>query len=211
MRRVAASLLGLALPAVASAAVSFYADKPLPVRSGVTSASRIEPRFGRVAASLAGKPTQVRCWSPLDWARINGDLLAHGGADESLDHVAGFYWPDTRRVHLDPTACAGLVDLTYRRRHPSAGFTLDRIALGIETLAHESMHRRGFGSEAVAECYAVQLAYRTATALGSGRTFGSRVAARVWERYPNHPARYLSAECRDGGKLDLSPNRRSWP
>lgn len=211
MRHVAAVALVLALPAAAAAALSFYADKPLPVRGGPTAVSRIEPRFGRVASSLSGKPTQVRCWSSLDWARINGDLLAHGGAHESLDHVAGFYSPATGRVHLDPTACAGLVDLTYRKLRPAGGRALVRIALGVDTVAHESMHRRGYRGEAVTECYAVQHVYEAATELGAGTSYAAVVARQAWAAYPAHPARYLSAECRNGGSLDLAPQRSSWP
>jgi hypothetical protein len=201
----------LALPALAYARSSFYADKPLPTRAGVTGVSRIEPRFGRVASSLAGKPAHVRCWSALDWARINGDLLAHGGARESLDYVSGFYWPPTGRIHLDPTACGGLVDLAYRGLRPDRGRAFVRIALAVDTLAHESMHRRGFVNEAVTECYAVQLNYRTATLLGASSSYASRVAQQSWAAYPLHPPAYLSTECRNGGKLDLSPQRSTWP
>jgi hypothetical protein len=202
----------LALPSAAYAAQStFYADKPLPTRGGAIASSRIEPRFGRVASSLAAKASQVRCWSSLDWARINGDLLAHGGAGESLDFVSGFYWPSTGRIHLDPTACAGLVDLAYRRVRPTSGRPFVRIALGVDTLAHESMHRRGFDSEAVAECYAVQLAYGTAKSLGASPSYATRIARQAWASYPAHPLQYLSGECRDGGKLDLNRRRSSWP
>lgn len=212
MRRFAVVVVCvLALPALAYARSSFYADKPLPTRDGVTSASRIEPRFGRVASSLAGKPAQVRCWSPLDWARINGDLLSHGGAGESLDYVSGFYWPPSGRIHLDPTACAGLVDLAYRAVRPDRGRAFVRIALGVDTLAHESMHRRGFRNEAVTECYAVQLVYKTAKALGATSAYAALVSRQAWAAYPAHPAAYLSDECRNGGKLDLSPKRSTWP
>jgi hypothetical protein len=211
VRRLVACLCVLAVPTSAYAGVSFYADKPLPMRGGATSASRIEPRFGRVASSLAGKPAQVRCWSALDWARINGELLELGGAGESLDFVSGFYWPRNGRIHLDPTACAGLVDLAYLHRRPTSGRPFARIALGVDTLAHESMHRRGFRTEAVAECYAVQLAYSTATALGADRSYASRIARQAWATYRAHPGEYLSGECRDGGKLDLNPRRSSWP
>ena len=212
MRRLAVVVVcALALPALAYARSSFYADKPLPTRDGVTSISRVEPHFGRVATSLAGKPAQVRCWSPLDWARINGDLIAHGGVRESLDYVSGFYWPTNGRIHLDPTACAGLVDLTYRGLRPDRGRVLVRIALAVDTLAHESMHRRGFVNEAVTECYAVQLNYRTATLLGASSSYAYRVAQQSWAAYPLHPPAYLSTECRNGGKLDLSPKRSTWP
>ena len=212
MRRLGVVVVSvLALPALAQARSSFYHDKPLPTRSGATSVSRIEPRFGRVASSLAAKTSQVRCWSAQDWARINGDMLAHGGVGESLDYVSGFYRPDTGRIHLDPTACAGLVDLTYRSPRPEQSRAFVRIALGIDTLAHESMHRRGFRGEAVAECYAVQLVYKTAKALGASSTYAALVSRQAWAAYPAHPAPYLSPECRNGGKLDLSPNRSTWP
>ncbi|MDX6518258.1 MAG: hypothetical protein QOF50_1104, partial [Gaiellaceae bacterium] len=50
MRRLAVVLVcALALPALAYARSSFYGDKPLPTRDGLTSVSRVEPRFGRVA------------------------------------------------------------------------------------------------------------------------------------------------------------------
>jgi len=73
------------------------------------------------------------------------------------------------------------------------------------------MHRRGFRSEAIAECYAVQLDYRTATLLGASSAYASLVARQSWAEYPAHPAEYLSSECRNGGKLDLSPQRSTWP
>jgi hypothetical protein len=211
VRGLVVTLAVVLVAPAAFAASSFYGDKPLPRRGGPVSISRIEPRFSSVAASLAGKPAEVRCWSKTDWARINGELIAQGRG-ESLDHVAGFYPGRGPRIHLEPSACAGLGALTYLRHRPAAGLERVEIALGLDTLAHESMHLRGFRNEAVTECYAVQLVYGTATKLGAPARYAGSLSRFVWtDLYRAHPAQYLSPECRNGGKLDLSPKRNSFP
>ena len=206
------SLLALCLPLAAGARTSLYEDRELPLGLGVTNASRIEPFFGRVAASLADKSGQLRCWSAPDWARINGEFISMGGSEENLDYVSGFYRPTTNRIHLGPTACSGLVQLHYQHRHPSSGRAEGKIALAVVTLAHESMHMRGFLNEATAECYAEQLVASTAHKLGASWAYGQRLEALSWEQiYPNHPSQYLSDECRDGGKLDLNAKSHVFP
>ena len=80
------------------------------------------------------------------------------------------------------------------------------------TLAHESMHMRGFLNEATAECYAEQLVASTAHKLGASWAYGQRLEALSWEQiYPNHPSQYLSDECRDGGTLDLNAKSHVFP
>jgi hypothetical protein len=205
-------LIGLLLLAFAPAAVAagrFYEDKPLPKRSGVTAASRVEPRFSSVATSLAGKASQVRCWSKADWARINGEHLAAG---DTLDFVGGFYRVSGgTHIQLEPSICGFLVDLVYRHRRPT-GLGAARLALALDTLAHESMHRRGFVDEAVTECYAVQLVYRTAQELGVSAGYAATLHALNWRvNYAAHPSQYHSSDCRDGGRLDLNPGSKRWP
>lgn len=209
MRTALTMLLVLCLVPAALAAPRRYEDRPLPTRSGVTSVSRVEPRFGAVATSLAGKRTEVRCWSKADWARINGEALAEG---DSLDYVGGFYLPPGFRIHLAPSICAGLVDLAYRGRRPTDVRSQAKLALAVDTLAHESVHRRGFLDEATTECYAVQLVYRTARALGVPSAYAASLARLNWRvNYPAHPPQYLSGECRNGGRLDLDRSRAAFP
>jgi hypothetical protein len=204
-------LLALAFPLVGSGS-NRYEDRALPLGLGVTSGSRIEPTFGAVAAALASRSGEVRCWSARDWGRINGEFITYGDGTENLDYVSGFYRPSTVRIHLAPLACAGLVDLRYRHLHPASGKVEGRIALAVATLAHESMHMRGFLNEATAECYAQQLVASTAHKLGASLAYGRRLQELSWtELYPNHPDEYLSAECRDGGKLDLNARSHVFP
>jgi hypothetical protein len=204
--------LALGLPLVATARTGRYEDKPLAPGIGVLSASRIEPNFGKVASSLASKHGEVRCWSALDWARINGEFIAEGGAGENLNYVSGFYRPTTNKIHLGPTVCSGLVALRYQHKQPDGGRAMGKIALAVVTLAHESMHMRGFMAEATAECYAEQLVSSTARKLGASASYAARLEALSWEKiYPNHPPQYLSDECRDGGSLDLNANSTIFP
>jgi hypothetical protein len=47
------------------------------VIAGATRASRVEPRFGRLASALAGKPLQVRGWSRGEWAHLMQEKRAY--------------------------------------------------------------------------------------------------------------------------------------
>jgi hypothetical protein len=200
------------VPLVDASAAGQYEDRTLPVEFGITSASRVEPNFGRIASSLAAHKGELRCWSSTDWARINGEFITEGDGSENLNYVSGFYQPRTNRIHLGPTVCQGLVELRYKHLRPTYGKAEGRVALAVVTLAHESMHMRGFLSESTAECYAEQLVASTAHKLGASWAYGQRLEALSWEKiYPNHPPQYLSDECRDGGKLDLNPKSNVFP
>jgi hypothetical protein len=205
-------LLTLSLPLAGAVASARYEDKPLPAGLGPTGDSRVEPTFGAVASALADRPGEVRCWSRTDWARINGEFVTQGDGTENLNYVSGFYRPGTGRIHLAPIACVGLVALHYKHAQPTSGKLEGTIALGVETLAHESMHMRGFPKESTAECYAEQLVAATARKLGAPPGYATRLQALSWAViYPSHPARYLSPECRDGGKLDLNARSHAFP
>ncbi|MDX6513030.1 MAG: hypothetical protein QOE36_2534 [Gaiellaceae bacterium] len=208
MRALLTGLILLALAPAALAATGAFEDRSLPRRSGVSSASRIEPRFSTVAASLSGKRSEVRCWSKADWARINGEHIASG---DNLDYVGGFYRPPGTHVQLEPSICADLVALVYRHLRPTGAAAVP-LALAVDTLAHESMHRRGFVNEATTECYAVQLVYRTARELGIPTGYAATLHALNWRvGYPAHPSQYHSPQCRNGGRLDLNPSSSRWP
>ena len=125
---------------------------------------------------------------------------------------------------LDPGVCA---DLAAFRAHPSAYDTAactsnaclnedaDTVE-AIQTISHESYHVLGWQSEATAECYGMQSIWYTANRLGASVVLAQRLAQFYWkELYPlrrtsSHPE-YWSADCRDGGKLDLRPASHGWP
>ena len=79
-----------------------------------------------------------------------------------------------------------------------------------------SYHVLGWQSEAAAECYGMQSLWYTANRLGASVALSQELASWYWvhvyplRRTSSHPE-YWSAECRDGGKLDLRPATHGWP
>src|SRR5207237_1218081 len=146
---------------------SLSSHRPLPVRSGHTLASRIEPRLGRIATELAGRPTEARCWSPRDWDVVVHELHAFYG--EAADReLAGFAEPAisrSARIHLAPYVCSEL-----SLAHPS--LTVD-LSFAVDVIAHESQHIFSpNGSEADTECASMQRIPRAASLLGYSPKLG---------------------------------------
>jgi hypothetical protein len=176
--------------------------RPLPAIAGPSSRSRIEPRLGQVVAQLTGKPSEVRCWSSTDWEALT----------EAWPHVEleGYARGDAR-IHLINSVCAPLVGL-YRGRVPEGAKGRLDLAWAVNVLVHESEHRAGAGDEAVAQCYAMQKLARAASALGASRRLARSLASLMWsDLYEAMPGAYRSAQCQDGGRLDLHPATSRWP
>lgn len=184
--------------------------RSLPVVAGDVAESRVEPRFSRVASSLAGKDVEVRCWSHSDWTRLLREEKAY--TERRIDeNTLGFAGIGGDRASLAPSVCDSLVELVYRHARPAGATAAFRLAAAVVTLAHEPQHSKGVVSEARAECYAIQRAALTARRLGVPASYSARLARIYWERYDGELPTYRSRECRDGGALDLDPARSDWP
>lgn len=84
----------------------------------------------------------------------------------------------------------------------------------LQTIAHESVHLSGVEDEAVAECYGMQMLAWVAWKLGAPDALAREMATDYWREYylaerPGTP--YFDEGCRDGGVLDLAPDRAGWP
>ena len=79
------------------------------------------------------------------------------------------------------------------------------------TLAHESMHLRGWADEAVAQCYGIQEVAYTVEQLGGTVAEGKGVASFMLAVQGGMPEEYQSGECRPGGQLDLHPETDDFP
>jgi hypothetical protein len=184
--------------------------RSLPVIAGDSARSRIEPRFGRVGSWLAGKPVEVRCWSPADWIRLLREEKAY--TKHRIDEdTLGFAGIDGRRANLAPDVCDALVDLAYTGARPESALARFPLAAAVVTLAHEPQHSKGVAVEAQAECYAIQAAPATARRLGVDPAYARSLAAVYWDHYGEELAVYRSRECRDGGAYDLHPRSSDWP
>lgn len=85
-------------------------------------------------------------------------------------------------------------------------------AQALLVLLHEAWHMQGQMDEAVTECYALQTVPRVAEELGASPAEAAAAARFDLARVdPRLPGEYRSAECRDGGRLDLRPGGTAWP
>ncbi len=182
-------------------------SQSLPVRTGVTDVSRVEPNFGRVASAVAGQAVRVRCWSAHDWPRIEDEAHAHHNV--SIDY-AGFAWYLEQATDLAPEVCRPLALLRYGH-HPPAD---TRLAFAVGVLAHEASHLVPAYEdvESKAECFGMQRIRQTARLLGASAAESNQLASIYWHRiYPDDAPGYTSADCHNGSQLDLHPGNAVWP
>jgi hypothetical protein len=158
---------------------------------------RAAARFADEASRIAAKPVTIRC-------------------DESGRHVGVVQHADgAARVggsvaYLTPERCLDLYRLAFEGDAGSS-----RTGRALAVLAHEAWHLRGVADEGTVECYALQ------SGVGLGRRFGlsEETARRLMRqqlaenllRGRSSPEYRIPSECRDGGRLDLSPSVPGFP
>jgi hypothetical protein len=180
----------------------------LPTIRGRVERSHKDPELSKAAAvfgkRITGRwsPRAVLCWNELDWSALTGP---------KYEIVAGFVeYRSPRQVHLSPDICKRLELVRYKRPRPAATvFT----AFSMLVFTHEVVHTLGVGNEAAATCFGLQLSGFMSRAMGTNEAFATRLEALLigWYRKSNLAPGYWSAECRDGGRLDLLPEERGWP
>jgi hypothetical protein len=174
---------------------------------------RLEHRLAEVAGTIAGRRVAVHCQGLVGEAF---DVSSEAGM---VDFDAQGRPAD--RTVLKRSVCRALArfphdvgtsafecmvrDLPCPRR-------IEEEAFSVHVLAHESWHLRGFQDEATAECLALQTTADVAGRLGADFLHGAAVARFALEHvYPRMPDDYRSADCHDGGRLDLRPSLTAWP
>lgn len=204
-----------------------------------TTAIPFEAQATAVASSTVGRPVSVECVGAASWHAL-GHRLGFDPAiswavttfhwDSELVGPA----PD-RAARFSPRACrfgasfwldrSDYVAKTCRAAQQRArktglftlrdGATCDLWAsrmTAVHVLGHESVHLRGVHEESPADCVAVQIDAWVAMALGADEVFARSMAREYWKDFHLPLAgMYQSAECRDGGRLDLFPDSAGWP
>jgi hypothetical protein len=204
-------VLVLALTLVAPAAAIVYparsSDGPLLARAA-TAEERVAQS---VAERLTRRPAVARCTARNLAA---GELGITPFVNEK---PAGYFLisPETCKVLVAFRAAPSAFDPDACRDAPCVR-AAGRAALALQTVTHESYHLLGYRNEATTECYGLQSLWYSAVRLGASTRQAEALAALyATAMYPNrrtgsHPE-YWSAECRDGGKLDLRPGSHAWP
>jgi hypothetical protein len=86
---------------------------------------------------------------------------------------------------------------------------------GWQTLIHEGTHLAGVMNEAETDCFAMQNLPWFTWKMGIEESQAREIGVDYWNLFyvPYRPQTpdYFSAECRDGGALDLSPGSHDWP
>ena len=160
---------------------------------------QLEDRLDTAASALVGAPVQVHC-------QTAGKQFIDTGVE--LGYVR--YGPDgvpERETLIKRRQCRDLAHyLGSSRERPS-----EAEVVAVHVLTHEAMHMSGVTDEARAECLAVQSDARTARLLGASPEAATRLARFYWGVvYPRMPERYVSAECRAGGELDVFSPDAPW-
>jgi hypothetical protein len=176
-----------------------------------------------VASDVAGRRVHVQCqslWNALidvdgrlgDVPFPNGLAADHthltrrmcgqlerfrsGSARSSLDCLATIDWSRYHQDYELARACS---------------LRANRTAEALMTLAHESMHLRGWADEAAAQCYGLQELPYVTQQLGGSPEQARAVTAFMLAMQGGMPSEYQSGECRTGGALDLRPETPGFP
>jgi hypothetical protein len=200
-----------ALTVAAPAAAVVYPARPWDAPLLARAATPDERIAEAVAQRLTRRPAVVRCAN----AHLQpGELGITPFVD---DRPMGYFIMAPRTCTLlaefrndpaayDPRACTDSECLQ----------SIGDVVQALETISHESYHLLGYRNEATTECYGMQSLWYSAVKLGATPELGETLAALyATQMYPSrrtgaHPE-YWSAQCRDGGKLDLRPASHAWP
>jgi hypothetical protein len=169
---------------------------------------RQQGRLAAVASELAGRHVSVHCPGFL-----SGLVDTHGEPGRVQFDESG---RPADHTELSPDTCKSLrhldrVDFTCIDRD-DCGYAQFKAAWAAHTLAHEAFHLRGFQDEGVTECYALQNTAFVAERLGVTSELAKQVQQWLYrDGYPNEPEDYHSANCYDGGPLDLRRDSPVFP
>lgn len=181
----------LLVVALLAAAVAFVGFR-------LTEKRADERRLAAIAREIAHRDVSIRCQGRV------GELV-----DVNAEYGSVQFGRDGQArgpARLDRAVCAALVRLADGDDVP-----LERAALAVEALAHESYHLAGVRDEAATQCYGIQAMRFVAARLGVPADVGQTYVEAATARYPTLPEAYRSVECREGGALDLHPERGVFP
>ncbi len=164
--------------------------------SGDTRAEAVA-RFSEEASRIAEKPVTIRCDESRDYVGL-------------IQHADGVAAVGGDRAYLTPERCLDLYRLAFKGE-----VTSSQTARALAVLAHEAWHLRGVADEGTTECYALQSGVDLGRHLGlSEDTARQMMRQQLVEnalRGAGSSEYVVSAECRDGGRLDLGPGDSRFP
>ena len=220
----------LLLALLVAAGASAGNERTAPWSGGVNRVTPLEHTLSEVAESLAGVGASVRCSSPIAWRALGARHDFDTAVAWALTPLSGEPGAATPVGYssLAPRTCRLLerfTDAPVERgtricRHGTADGSAalgecddwGAMLVAVHVLGHESIHLAGVVDEATADCLAVQLDALVALQLGANAGFARTLARDYWAQYyPAQAPTYRSAQCRNGGALDLFRDDGGWP
>ena len=163
-----------------------------------------------IARSSVGASPEVYCWQPEAWGPFAEQYaIVRGGEEASLKGIAD---PARNRIDLDPGVCAALGRYLQRERPSPVTYQNFELAEALVVLTHEAEHLKAPSApETAVECFAMQRV-RPLVREAWDSSFANEIALHAWEiRYRELPRPFRTAECRNGGHLDVNPASNAWP
>jgi len=153
--------------------------------------------FSTEASRIAGHAVTIRCDE-------GGNVVG------AVQHADGVAQVGGTLAYLTPERCNSLYRLAFEDEVKSS-----QTGRAIAVLAHESWHLHGIRAESTTECYALQSGVGLGRRLGlAGSTAHQLMRQQLAENalHAEGSADYLvTAECRDGGALDLDRGSSEFP
>jgi hypothetical protein len=163
----------------------------------VETRTKAQDRFSQEASTIAEKPVRVRC----------DESGAYVGA---VQHADGIATVGGDLAYLTPERCLDLYRLAFEGE-----VTSSQTARAIAVLAHEAWHLHGVRDEGTTECYALQsgvgLGQRLGLSEGTAEQMMRQQLAENAGRSGRGTEYVVPPSCRDGGALDLDPERAGFP
>jgi hypothetical protein len=183
-------------------------------------------RLTAVAQEWTGFGSIV-CNSPSEWTALAA--VAGFDASATLGYAEWTNGVAASAAEISPRACS-VTDRFFGARNKSRVSIAclrgkkvrecpDYITLvaSLQKISREMAHlrpARGYNDPQVIECYGMQVSAFLALRLGAKHSLARRIAADYWTRIYNVRVRATtdwSADCIDGGDLDLFPTNKIWP
>jgi len=163
----------------------------------VETRTKTQDRFSEEASLIAGKDVRIRCDE-------SGEYVG------AVQHTDGIATVGGDLAYLTPERCLDLYRLAFEGEVRSS-----QTARAIAVLAHEAWHLHGIRDEGTTECYALQsgvgLGERLGLSEGTAEQMMRQQLAENAGRSGSGTEYVVPPSCRDGGALDLDPERAGFP
>jgi len=171
---------------------------------------RRRPDLAAIARAGVGVRPDVYCWQPAGWAPFfESYAIVRGGEETSLKGIAD---REQNRIDLDPGVCASFSWYLSRDRPASLSYENFELAEALMVLTHQAEHLKNpVATETAVECDALQHV-RPLVRENWDEQYANKLAVQALElSYQRLPPEFRTPACRNGGRLDRSPQSNAWP